>query len=127
MSSPGSGKINKGNHKKKTSQLDRLRDVETLRDRLGHNIEAQEPSQLFNLKERLGKGSFGSVFKAVNNVTSEIVAVKIISLADEQALDDVRREISILKECDNSHIVKYYGSYFEDDNLWVCSPKPTQS
>jgi serine/threonine-protein kinase 24/25/MST4 len=92
-----------------------------LRDRLGHNvgISDDDPRSLFQLEERLGKGSFGSVYRGVHRRTGEWVAIKIISLADEEAVDDVRREISILKECENSHIVKYYGSYFEQDNLWV--------
>jgi serine/threonine-protein kinase 24/25/MST4 len=78
-----------------------------------------DPRTLFELQERLGKGSFGSVYKAVNVKTKEVVAIKIISLSEDDAVEDVRREISILRECENSHIVKYYGSYFEEENLWV--------
>jgi serine/threonine protein kinase len=36
-----------------------------------------------------------------------------------QALNDVRREIKILSECNHPNIVKYYGSYFKEENLWV--------
>lgn len=96
----------------------------SVRDRLGHSVSEDDPRTLFELEERLGKGSFGSVYRGVHRRTGEWVAIKIISLAEEEAVDDVRREISILKECENSHIVKYYGSYFEQDNLWVWMHTP---
>jgi len=35
----------------------------TLRDRLGHAVYQDDPKQLFDLQERLGKGSFGTVYK----------------------------------------------------------------
>lgn len=28
-------------------------------------------------------------------------------------------QIAILRECNDEHIVKYYGSYFKDNNLWI--------
>lgn len=90
-----------------------------LRDRLGHTVSEDDPKSLFQLEERLGKGSFGSVYRGVHKRTGEWVAIKIISLAEDEAVEDVRREIGILKECENSHIVKYFGSYFEEENLWV--------
>ena len=34
-------------------------------------------------------------------------------------IDNLKREISILKGCHNENIVHYYGSYFKDDSLWL--------
>ena len=48
-----------------------------------------------------------------------IVAVKILSLEEDQDLEGIRKEINILFECDNPNIVKYFGSYFKDERLWV--------
>src|SRR5688500_16946379 len=48
-----------------------------------------------------------------------MVAVKVIAIDDPQTLEDVRREIRILSECKHTNIVKYLGSYFKDQNLWV--------
>ena len=29
------------------------------------------------------------------------------------------KEITILKECRNDFIIRYYGSYYKDGDLWV--------
>lgn len=29
------------------------------------------------------------------------------------------KEISILKDCKSDYIIRYYGSYYKDENLWV--------
>ena len=60
------------------------------------------------------------VYKVRDYRSSEIVATKIIALDDEEALEDVRKEIKILATCDHPNIVKYHGSYFKDENLWYC-------
>ena len=45
------------------------------------------------------------------------MAVKIIPV--EQDLNDLMKEITILKECRNDFIIRYYGSYYKDGDLWV--------
>lgn len=32
---------------------------------------------------------------------------------------DVIKEISIMQQCDSDHVVKYYGSYYQNSDLWV--------
>jgi serine/threonine protein kinase len=55
-----------------------------------------------------------------NLKTGEIVAIKIVSVDEtDQGLDPIRREISALRECNHPNIVRYFGSYFKDDYLWV--------
>ena len=54
--------------------------------------------------------------------TGELVAIKTIPLEEgEDAIEDIRKEIAILKDCSHPNIVKYLGSFFKDDNLWVIS------
>eukprot|EP01095_Lingulamoeba_sp_RSL-Kostka_P018188 TRINITY_DN9867_c0_g2_i1.p1 TRINITY_DN9867_c0_g2~~TRINITY_DN9867_c0_g2_i1.p1 ORF type:complete len:662 (-),score=236.78 TRINITY_DN9867_c0_g2_i1:213-2198(-) len=88
---------------------------------LGLEISSEDPEDIFELEKRLGKGSYGAVYKATkqdkDGVT--VVAIKIISIDDTNVLEDVRKEIKILSECHNSNIVNYLGSYFKDDNLWI--------
>lgn len=45
------------------------------------------------------------------------MAVKIIP-ADTD-LNDLMKEITILKECRSDFIIRYYGSYYKDGDLWV--------
>jgi len=34
-------------------------------------------------------------------------------------LDDVIKEINIMKQCKNQYVIEYYGSYFKDNGLWI--------
>lgn len=45
------------------------------------------------------------------------MAIKIVPV--ESDLDDLMKEISILKSCKSEYIVRYYGSYYKDNDLWV--------
>lgn len=65
----------------------------------------------------LGEGSYGTVYKAIHKKSGEFYAIKIISLGTE--IEDLKREISIMKECNNENIIHYYGSYFKDNFLWL--------
>ena len=83
-------------------------------------FSSEDPSELFTLQEKLGKGSYGHVYKAIKKGTAVPVAIKIISINEtDDGLNDVRKEIKILSECNHPNIVNYLGSYFKDDNLWV--------
>jgi serine/threonine protein kinase len=76
-----------------------------------------DPAAIFEVLDVLGEGSYGSVHKARNRQTSEIVAIKIIPVEGDQ--DELLREIEILKTCSNAHIINYFGSYFHESDLWI--------
>jgi serine/threonine protein kinase len=66
-----------------------------------------------------GKGSYGSVYKARDLKTSEIVAVKVISLTEgEEGYEEIRGEIEMLQQCNHPNVVRYLGSYQGEDYLW---------
>jgi serine/threonine kinase 4 len=67
----------------------------------------------------LGQGAYGSVSKAFHKRTGIIYAIKILSATSLSEITSIKKEIQILRLCDNEHIVKYYGSYFKDNNLWI--------
>lgn len=69
------------------------------------------------LLEKLGEGSFGKVFKARNEETAQLAAVKVVPV--EQDTGEVQREIDILMKCSSANIVQYYGSLTKDGELWI--------
>ncbi|KAF7946748.1 hypothetical protein EAE96_009733 [Botrytis aclada] len=73
----------------------------------------------YRLGECLGKGAFGSVYKAFNWGTGEAVAVKQIKLGDlpKSELRMIEAEIDLLKNLHHDNIVKYLGFVKSSDCL----------
>ncbi|KAK5073982.1 Protein kinase of the Mitotic Exit Network [Lithohypha guttulata] len=75
--------------------------------------KAQDVAELkdYQLGDCLGRGAFGSVYRALNWGTGETVAVKQIKLADlpKSELRVIMLEIDLLKNLDHPNIVKYHG------------------
>uniref|UniRef100_A0A3P9BKJ3 non-specific serine/threonine protein kinase n=2 Tax=Haplochromini TaxID=319058 RepID=A0A3P9BKJ3_9CICH len=72
---------------------------------------------VFDVLEKLGEGSYGCVFKAHYKETGEIVAIKQVPV--ESDLQEIIKEISIMQQCNSPHVVRYYGSYFKNTDLWI--------
>lgn len=79
-----------------------------------------DPEEEYTLLEKIGTGSFGTVYKAMHNVTKEIVAIKQINLEDsEEDISEIQQEIALLSQCDSEYITKYYGSCVKGFKLWI--------
>lgn len=64
----------------------------------------------FELGALLGKGAFGSVWQAMHRDSGSVFALKELASKDAASLEEVRKEIEILKECRHTNVVSYYGT-----------------
>ncbi len=79
-------------------------------------------SDILSIENKIGSGSYGSVYKAVQKSTEPALtfALKQIPIETESDLDDIIKEISIMKQLNDSpFIVKYFASYFKNSDLWI--------
>ncbi|XP_075266094.1 serine/threonine-protein kinase 4-like [Convolutriloba macropyga] len=77
----------------------------------------QPLDEVFELGQILGKGSYGYVHKAIHKQSGKAFAIKQVPI--ENDLQKVVKEINIMQQCNSDFIVKYTGSYFKDNDLWI--------
>ncbi|CAH1431471.1 unnamed protein product [Lactuca virosa] len=87
---------------------------------IADSVTREDPSTKYELLHELGKGSYGSVYKARDLKTSEMVAIKVISLSEgEEGYEEIRGEIEMLQQCSHPNVVRYLGSYQGEEYLWI--------
>jgi Serine/threonine protein kinase len=76
----------------------------------------------WNLGSRIGQGSFGVVHVGMNTITGNLIAVKSMNIptssSDDRScnalLEDLRREIDLMKSFNHPNIVRYLGCEFDE-------------
>ena len=76
---------------------------------------------LYDIKQKLGKGKFGPVKLGINKETKDKVAVKVMNKnnMDSSDLELVRTEIEILKICQHPYIIKLYDIFENVDYIYI--------
>lgn len=94
-------------------------DREALEEFLKDEETKSDPQEHFTLLEKLGEGSYGSVYKGIHKESKAEIAVKLIPVQGEW--EDLKKEIQILRTCKSDFIVQYYGSYMAatSDDMWI--------
>lgn len=85
--------------------------------KLSEESLTKQPEDVFDILEKLGEGAYGSVFKAIYKEAGQVVAIKQVPV--ESDLQEIIKEIAIMQQCDSPFVVKYFGSYFKNTDLWI--------
>ena len=83
------------------------------------NWEGQNPYDVFTLGEKLGEGSFGSVYKGYHKESQFLLAIKEIGVVKEKLSEDIKTEIEVLKKCKHKNVVAYFGTCLLEGKIWV--------
>lgn len=85
--------------------------------KLSEESLTRQPEEVFDIICKLGEGSYGSVYKALHKESGQVLAIKQVPVDTD--LQEIIKEISIMQQCDSPYVVKYYGSYFKNTDLWI--------
>ncbi|CAL1536312.1 unnamed protein product [Lymnaea stagnalis] len=89
--------------------------------------ELKDPSELWELEETIGVGTYGEVYHGYNKVTGEKVAIKVMESVTE-VVEEIEEEYTILRDLGNHpNMPKFYGMFFKrrrpgesgEDQIWI--------
>ncbi len=71
--------------------------------------------------EKIGEGTYGVVFKAIDRQTSQTIALKKIRLEheDEGVPSTAIREISLLKEINHPNVIRLKDLVYDENKLYL--------
>lgn len=84
------------------------------------NDKKHRLKQRFDVKKKLGQGTYGKVQLAVNRETGQEVAIKTIKkvkIENEQDLIRIRREIQIMSSIQHPHLIHIYEVFENKDKI----------
>jgi [mitogen-activated protein kinase] kinase 5 len=82
-------------------------------------ISQTEPTNDYELLQRVGCGSFGEVFKARHVRNNSLAAIKVVKLEGDENFVHIQQEILVLKDCTHPNIISYFSSYLKREKLWI--------
>lgn len=86
------------------------------------NVRARWDLRDFHLYETLGRGHFGTVYKARESTTGYLVALKVLKKEDimKRGMEtQLRREIEIQSELSHANILRLYGFFYDEKRIYI--------
>ncbi|XP_072326559.1 dual specificity mitogen-activated protein kinase kinase 5 isoform X8 [Scyliorhinus torazame] len=82
----------------------------------------QMNEQDIQYRDILGHGNGGTVYKAYHVPSGKILAVKVILLDITVELQkQIMSELEILYKCDSAYIIGFYGAFFVENRISICT------
>lgn len=81
------------------------------------NMKANDPRNTFQIIEQIGEGTYGRVFKALNKITDQLVAIKICQINEDEQV--FYNELESLRTIEHPFIVRLLDACRVDDELWL--------
>eukprot|EP01130_Rhizamoeba_saxonica_P003302 TRINITY_DN1405_c0_g1_i6.p1 TRINITY_DN1405_c0_g1~~TRINITY_DN1405_c0_g1_i6.p1 ORF type:complete len:1224 (+),score=324.70 TRINITY_DN1405_c0_g1_i6:3-3674(+) len=79
-----------------------------------------EDFRVFEIGQLLAEGAFGAVYQAKHKGSNDIVAIKVLSLDDEELdEEEIVNEIAVMKGLVHENIINYYGSFSRGMDLFM--------
>ncbi|XP_039225589.1 dual specificity mitogen-activated protein kinase kinase 5 isoform X7 [Crotalus tigris] len=86
------------------------------------NGQVEMNEQDIRYRDILGHGNGGTVYKANHVPSGKILAVKVIPLDITLELQkQIMSELEILYKCDSSYIIGFYGAFFVENRISLCT------
>uniref|UniRef100_A0A915PPL2 non-specific serine/threonine protein kinase n=1 Tax=Setaria digitata TaxID=48799 RepID=A0A915PPL2_9BILA len=83
-------------------------------------VNAGNPTDRYDLLQKIGIGASGHVYTARDKVTGEVVAVKRMAFKSQPKKELLLTEIKVMQKYKHENLVNYIDSFLVDaDDLWV--------
>lgn len=102
----------------KKSKNQRMNESEA-RKILATMVSPGDPLEKYELKDKLGSGAAGEVYRAISKQTFAQVAIKRMLLEKQQRKDMIVTEIQVMKEMNFKSIVNYIECFLYEKELWI--------
>ena len=81
-------------------------------------------TKYYEIKDEIGRGQYGKVFKGINKNSKEMRAIKVIEIynnKDHNFIKYISNELNNMKICsrDNDNSVKYYTHFYYKDKIVI--------
>jgi len=78
-----------------------------------------DPEAVYSLDDEIASGAFGTVYRGVMVATKQPVAIKICEPTEDETMEDLLIEVSVLKQCSHPNIIQFFGAYKKGNELFV--------